>query len=248
MAKLACLLIHGYGGTPEEMQGLAGALQSVGIATHAVCLAGHNSTEEDFTATFFPDWQRSAEEAYDALAGQYEKVMVVGFSMGGTLALHLGKVRCPVAIITLAAPIYLYSFHPFIMTDWRLPFIGIIKRFKAQWPLPPCPPEILEIAPWKGHGRVIFLPQVHSLLHGMTVVGKDLHKIQAPILLLHARKDGTVPYHNALTIAGKVASADVRVRIFDIKENRAGHHMIVVHRECRDIVKELVVSFATEFI
>ncbi|MFI3272499.1 MAG: alpha/beta fold hydrolase [Pseudomonadota bacterium] len=248
MAKLAVLLIHGYGGTPLEMQGIARVLEDKGIAAHAVCLTGHNGTEDDFTSTFFPDWRRAAEDAYDALAAQHENVMVVGFSMGGTLALHLGTARRPVAIVTLAAPVYLYSFHPFVMTDWRLPFIGILKHFKPQWTLPPCPPEILAIAPWKGHARVVFLPQAHSLVQGMASVGKHLQHITAPILLLHARKDGTVPYHNALHIAGKVSSSDVRVRIFDIQENRAGHHMIVVHQECCDMVAACVRDFAVEFM
>lgn len=244
--SMACLLIHGFAGEPFEMEGLADTLRQAGFAVHIPCLPGHGSTEQDFSQSFFADWAKAVEMAFDTLAARYDKVMVVGFSMGGALALHLGAVRKPAAIATLAAPLFLYSFHPFIMTDWRLPFVPFLKYIQPRWTVPSRPNDAANIAPWRGYEGFVLLPQVDSLMKGMRAVGRNLQHINAPLLLFQARKDGTVPYINAYAIASKVSSGDVRLRLFDMKEDRAGHHMIATHQECRHMIAAELRDFALE--
>lgn len=248
MSEVAWLLLHGFGGTPFEMQPVADALTAAGYETYSPCLPGHGTTLDDFSHTFFADWQAAAVEAYDALAQTHKRVCVAGLSMGGTLALHLGCVRKPAGIATFAAPLFLYRLMPFLMTDWRLPLVGVLKHVKKRWPMPERTAESMEIAPWRGYSGVMMLPQLHSLLRGMRSVERELDKLNAPLLMVHAKKDRTVPYYNALHAKQRVSSQYANVLLLDREEPRAGHHIITTHRDYRKAVVSSVLDFAQECI
>lgn len=239
----ACLLIHGFGGAPFEMEPLAVALAEAGVEAHVTTLPGHDATLEDFEATCFDDWARHAEECYRDLEARAGRVVVVGLSMGGTLALHLGCRFRPAGVVALAAPVFLYRAVPFVMQDWRLPFVGLLKRVRRRWPVPCRKPEATAVAPWRGYDGVMALPQLHSLIKGMGQVERELPLLVAPLLLMHARGDRTVPVENALHIARRVTSDDVSVRLFGLADRVAGHHLITTHRESRSFVAREVVSF-----
>src|SRR3954469_8701261 len=80
------LVLHGFTGNPSSMRGVADALAAAGFAVELPRLPGHGTTVEDMLTTDFRDWSATAEEAYLELAGRVAAVMVVGLSMGATLA------------------------------------------------------------------------------------------------------------------------------------------------------------------
>ncbi len=57
----ACLLIHGYCGSPFEMEPLAGPLRDAGFAVSNIRLPGHGTTVDDFLTTNFADWRAAAD-------------------------------------------------------------------------------------------------------------------------------------------------------------------------------------------
>lgn len=265
MKKMACLVIHGFGGCSFEMEGIAKALEDIqingeigidktkqAIEVHNLCLSGHDISKDvsrsDFPKKSFANWKKDVEKAYDALALRYGDVMVIGFSMGGTLALHLGIVRKPHAIVTIAAPVFLYSVFPPLGKDWRMPFIGIVKLIRSTWPKVRRSEEAMEIAPYKGYAGDYLLSQVHSLIRGACAVKRRLAKVTAPMLIFHARKDGVVPVENAPYIAKKVSSPDVRMRLISLQEKRAGFHILVTHKECRAMIEREIQDYVKEIL
>src|SRR5688500_12221139 len=80
------LVLHGFTGNPSSMRGVAEALADVGFAVELPRLPGHGTTIEDMLTTGFSDWAAAAEAAYLDLAGRVASLVVVGLSMGGTLA------------------------------------------------------------------------------------------------------------------------------------------------------------------
>lgn len=243
MAGGACLLIHGFGGSPFEMEPLADALEASGVVARAITLPGHDATLEAFEDTCFDDWADHAEECFRQLEAEAGRVVVAGLSMGGTLALRLGCRFRPAGVVALAAPVFLYRALPFVMQDWRLPFIGLLKHVRRRWPVSRRRAEASAVAPWRGYDGVMALPQLHSLIRGMASVERSLPRLDAPLLLMHARGDGTVPVENALHIARSVSSPDVTLRLFGLADTVAGHHLITTHRESRAFVANEVVRF-----
>lgn len=241
--KIVCLLIHGFGGSLVEMEPLARALEAEGFEVVRLTLPGHATSIEDFSRTFFPDWVAAAERACQQELARGRRVVVIGHSMGGSLALHLAERYNLAGVVTLAAPVYLYRFFPPEAADWRLPLVGLLKYLRPRWPKATDDPVARQIAPWGGYTGVRLLPQLHSFIQGLEPIEEKLGEITEPLLILHAVSDEVVPASNALTIASGVRSEEVSVELFSLPETPAGRHIIPSHRDCRALVAARVNVF-----
>ena len=241
--KIVCLLIHGFAGSTVEMEPLALALEAEGFEVIRLTLPGHASSIDDFSHTYFPDWLGAAERACQHQLARGRRVVVIGHSMGGSLALHLAQHYDLAGVVTLAAPIYLYRFFPPEAADWRLPLVGLLKYLRPRWPKAPEDPLARQIAPWGGYTGVRLLPQLHSFIQGLDHIGQGLGEITEPLLILHASSDEVVLESNALTIAHGVRSAEVTVELLTLPETPAGRHIIPSHRDCRALVATRVNAF-----
>ena len=102
---VGCLVLHGFGGSPEAVRPLAEAFAAAGHAVESPLLPGHGTSVEDMQTTTFDDWSRAAERAYLHLAARCERVVVAGLSMGGTLALWLASRHPEIAgVVPINAP------------------------------------------------------------------------------------------------------------------------------------------------
>ena len=241
--QIVCLLIHGFAGSNVEMKPLALALEAEGFEVVHLTLPGHATSIDDFSRTFFPDWLAAAERACQQEIARGRRVVVIGHSMGGSLALHLAQRFDLAGVVTLAAPVYLYRFLPPEAADWRLPLVGLLKYLRPRWPKAPEDPLARQIAPWGGYANVRLLPQLHSFIQGLDPIAEKLGEITEPVLILHARHDEVVPTSNALTIANEVGSAEVTVELLTLPETPAGRHIIPSHRDCRALVAARINSF-----
>src|ERR671929_869167 len=80
------LLLHGFGDTPQVFTYLAAELHARGYAVYAPLLPGHGRTLRDFAASSAEDWLAPAGKALREMGERYDRVGVVGLSMGGALA------------------------------------------------------------------------------------------------------------------------------------------------------------------
>ncbi|MGZ3444758.1 MAG: alpha/beta hydrolase [Myxococcaceae bacterium] len=96
----ACLLIHGFTGSPWDMRPLGEALSRAGIAAHGIRLPGHGTTPAAMLASHAPEWLLACDEALARLPGR--RVAVAGLSMGALLGLVLAA-RHPGRVAGVAA-------------------------------------------------------------------------------------------------------------------------------------------------
>lgn len=99
----SCLVLHGLGGGPYELEPLIAAIRAEDLKVLAPILPGHEGPGPVMPASSWDDWYKAAEMGFDELASEGGAVSVVGFSTGGTLALRLAT-RRPVARQVLLAP------------------------------------------------------------------------------------------------------------------------------------------------
>jgi carboxylesterase len=97
------ILIHGFTGTPRDLQGLGEALQGRGLAVRIPRLPGHGTNGRDFLATGWRDWLRCGADAYADLHAICPRIHLVGYSMGGSIAVILAA-RFKVERLVLLAP------------------------------------------------------------------------------------------------------------------------------------------------
>lgn len=242
-----CLLIHGFGGAPFEMEPLVEPIEQLGGVARCITLPGHDTSVDDFRTTFFEDWASYAEQEFQKLAKEVDHVAVAGLSMGGALSLHIAARLSPVAVISIAAPIHVYRIIPWEMKDWRLPLVRFMQHVRPVWPCAPRSKESQDIAPWKGYDGVNLLPQVWSLVEGCRSVGRELPKVRCPALIMHAPDDKTSPSSNAWRIAKNIGSEHRELHLLPIKEQITAHHILTTHKETKKRVQQLVRMFLNKF-
>ncbi|WP_188205536.1 alpha/beta hydrolase [Alkalibacillus aidingensis] len=101
----AVLLLHGFTGSTVDVRRLAKYLHNRGYTCHAPLYKGHGGKPEQLIHTSPEDWWQDVISGYDFLKSKgYERIAVVGVSLGGVFSLKLGMKRPVTGIATMSAP------------------------------------------------------------------------------------------------------------------------------------------------
>lgn len=92
------LLLHGFMGTPAELRPLAERLAALGWRVSVPLLSGFGSQLSALPRRGWRDWLESARQAEAELRRGAEALVLIGFSMGGALALLLAAEAAPEAL------------------------------------------------------------------------------------------------------------------------------------------------------
>ncbi len=101
----AVLLVHGFPGTPAEMRCVSGVFADAGWSGHSLLLPGFGAEFPSLAHTRHSDWSGAVDRALKTLQRRYPRVIIVGNSMGGALALCAAAVH-PVDGVVLFAPFW----------------------------------------------------------------------------------------------------------------------------------------------
>ena len=113
-----CLLIHDFASTPQETRWLGTQLNEAGFTVLAIRLSGHGTISTDLQRTRFSDWIACVEDGFTILHHQCDKLVAIGISMGGALAL-IASVKCRIdGVVTISTP-------------YNIPPISNIKRLRV---------------------------------------------------------------------------------------------------------------------
>jgi carboxylesterase len=88
------------------MEPMGNHLSAQGITTKGITLPGHGASLEDFAGISNPELIGRVEFEYTKLKQNCDSVVIVGFSMGGLLALQLATMRDVEGIVTICAPVF----------------------------------------------------------------------------------------------------------------------------------------------
>ena len=87
------LLIHGFMGSPKEMRPLGRHLTQAGLHAHGMLLPGFGPGVSRLGSVKRAEWLDAAHAAWDDLCRRYERTILLGYSMGGAVAVHLAARR-----------------------------------------------------------------------------------------------------------------------------------------------------------
>lgn len=103
------LLLHGFAGDPAEIGPLRDYLIRKGYHVECPLLPGHGLGRKAMSEATHEDWIDAAQQAFLSLSEKYGRVVVIGFSMGGLLAVNLWNYGFS-GIVAVNMPIYYWSF------------------------------------------------------------------------------------------------------------------------------------------
>lgn len=225
------------------MSYLGDHLRRQGVSVALPVLAGHEGDPELFAASRFTNWMESAKKGLESLLEKHSNVVVVGFSMGGTLALGLAEQYPVTGVVTISAPVFLCRLFPYYSPDPRLFLTGILQHCVTRVPTSVARPESRRIAPWIGYEGEHHVAVLHSFKQGVADVRRRLGRITAPIMVVHGRSDRSVHPDNAWEIISNVSSRESVMHLLDVRERVTTGHLLVTHEETRDRVGALVSNF-----
>src|SRR5512134_2125759 len=127
-SKPACLLIHGFTGTPKEMRWIGEYLHKQGYTCLGVRLAGHATQPEAMIRSRWTDWVASVEDGYHLLCGMSDNIFLVGLSMGGILSLLMSSQLKVKGVIAMSTPSRLPTDYPI----WLLKLISLVIRYRPK--------------------------------------------------------------------------------------------------------------------
>lgn len=220
------LAFHGFTGSPFEVRALGELLHASGFGVYGAALAGHATDVAELEKATADDYLLQAERAFDEACRRFERVYIVGLSIGGTLGLHLAANKRVAGLVTISAPVFLYP-----MMRATLPLI-------EQW-LPGLRAPA-NFAAWQGNVvgyKSTTIGAVNIVLEVLARVRKELGAVKAPLLVMHSVRDLTVPVDSAREIYDRASSEDKRLELID-----AGSHLMTIEPNLR-LIDALIVDF-----
>ena len=211
-ARPGVLALHGFGGTPLEVELVVDVARELGLAAYAPLLPGHGTHVDDLAQSRLADWERGAEQAFQELAARHAPLFVTGLSLGSLLAARLAA-RHPeqtAALVMLANALWLTAPFP----AWGL---TAVARFKIRdFSIPKLTADIADPVARKSHLTYPAQP-VHAAVDVQRAgvqVRAELRRVTCPALVLHGARDRVCPVANAQRAIELLGSSKKRVVVF----------------------------------
>ena len=247
----AVLFIHGFPTTPSMYSYPAEVFRDEGYDVYAPLIPTFGADYKEFEKTSFSQWFSFIDDYYIRLKNRYEKVYVIGVSMGGAMTLKLAEKYShsplsPEKIAVLSAPVaYNSLIRDHFVTSWSF-YVG---RFIALF-IKEIGAECVDGKPegedgnenWTGYGGT-FPRQGLSLIYNLKGIRKDLGRVDVPILSIHDRGDKTVPFGNQKIILSSIQSKDIEAYSPEMPNYRHTHHSLLMYDSCRKEYTDLILSF-----
>jgi carboxylesterase len=225
------LVLHGFTGTPGSMRGIAEQLAVAGLSVELPLLPGHGTSIQDMLPTRWSDWSAAADAAYLDLAARCDRVVVVGLSMGGTLAAWLAERYPEISGLALINPLLEPPPEELLAALGQLLDAGetTAPAISSDIHMPGVTELAYEASP---------LAPARSLFAALHEVGGDLGEVRCPVLLLSSRDDHVVAPSNGDRVAAAVAGPVERIWL------ERSYHVAPLDYD-RDEVEMRIAAFVT---
>jgi carboxylesterase len=232
--KPAVLLIHGFGGSPHDVKPLTQELVKNNIAVYSILLSGHGTSPKDLLTVNDGDWFKEVLNAYDYLHEKYGKVNVVGFSVGGALALKLAVER-PVEKLALISPYFKIKrpYYCFGSLEWWARKINKVLPFVRKF-------KIGQINNSSGLSK--YVAYKHLPLKSIKILKRLGDKsfasallLKSPVLVLHSEGDTVADFDKSYQAFQQMSSMDKKF----IKYKRS-NHVILYDYDAKDVLEQVM--------
>ncbi len=249
------LFIHGFPTTPQMYSYPIQVFSAHGYDVHAPLIPTFGADWRDFENTTFSQWFSFIDEYYVSLRRRYDKLFVVGVSMGGEMTLKLAEkysgTRLEMsAIAVLSAPVVYNSLIRYgIVTSFSTYFArtpGLFVKSIGAKPVCGHPGSEDGDQEWTGYSGLFIKPGL-SLIHSMKDVRKNLARITVPMISIHDRGDRTVPFKNQRIILNNVKSRRIEAKSPSMPPFRHTRHSLLMYDSTKaEYTRDILDFFSQE--
>lgn len=217
--KTGVLFIHGFTGGPFEVRPFMTYLQErTDWIVSVPVLPGHEFPL-DLKAASAESWLMEAELALKRLRKEADRVLLVGFSMGGLIALYLA-LRYPVEKLVLLSAAAKYISPRFLLQDAA---IMLTESVTKTYP----PNTFYHLYDYKL--RHTPFHATREFLRLVKIVEPYYGNITAPVCVVQGKKDGIVPFAAADYLLKSLGSEKKQLIV-----SEEGKHHICYSDDCQE--------------
>lgn len=188
-ARLLAIFVHGFLGGPGQFTQLVRAMNEAGFAAETLLLPGHGKRSWDFVRHTSREWQEAVNAALKIRLAQYEKVVLIGHSMGGLLGINASLKAGPAhGLVLWETPIRLRMRLNGIRNDLQVAFLPeryqntVAKAYRLASNVRFSTPL----------SYLLTVPRALDLLRLMAATERELSRIQCPVFLVQSDADEIV--------------------------------------------------------
>jgi len=222
-----CVLVHGFGGSPEEIEPLAVHLRAAGYHVIVPVLTGHCASKEDMRRATTSSWVQCVHAVVEPAVAQ-GPVHLIGFSMGAMISAIIST-RLSVQSLTMLAPAVYY-------TSLQLVFKQMAKVIKKGW----------ETAN-NGGMRAVYeridavaqtpLESIRQFRRMVQMATTHLPQVTTPTCIVHGELDDVIESRSSDFIYNQIAATDKQVHYLP-----GSGHMVCLGVE-GGVVNDIVLAF-----
>lgn len=190
-ADTLIIFVHGFLGSPNQFCDLSQAVFDKGYSSVSLLLPGHGKTGKEFAKCMLCDWENYLQQEISSYCTKYDRVFVVGHSMGGLLALNASLVKenkiCGVFLISSPMKINYISLRSF-SSRFKLIFCSknsaVKQSYKRSFGITKTPFYIYPL----------WLKQVGELKKLIKKTEANLFEIRTPVVIVNSKADEIVSF------------------------------------------------------
>ncbi|WP_042416402.1 carboxylesterase [Geomicrobium sp. JCM 19038] len=219
---IGCLCLHGFTGSPEELQPLTERLQrKKGWLVYTPVLPGHG-VGEDIGEAEGAKWIYTADRAAKEMLKHVDELYVIGFSMGGMLACYLAA-KYPVKKLVLLNAAAYYVNRPQMVQD----LVASYRGSENPW-------LDLVIDKRKETPMTAF----YQFIKTIRLMRPFVEGVTSPVMIGQGMKDILVPEKSATYLFEQIGSKNKTLRMYE----HSNHFL------CHDVEQELVIRDVEHFL
>jgi esterase/lipase len=232
---LGVVLVHGFLASPAELREFGDRLVAAGHPVIGVRLNGHGTSPWDLRDRDWKNWQEPVRDGYEIMSAFVDKIALVGFSTGGTLALILAaeKPEKLAGVVAVSAPVK--------FMNRNLIFVPLVHGANkiARWV-----PSLEGVMPFRQneseHPDINYhnmaIRGLYELRRVADTLDHVLPDITCPVAIIQGDRDGVVDPRSADLIFEKLGSTEKIVEMVPssrhgiLNENIGNAQEIVLRR------------------
>lgn len=197
--QVGCFIVHGLTNESLEVEPLARYLEQQGYVLHCSTLGYTRTDYRGLNHNDYPEIIGSTEKELKEFADNCDAVVIIGFSVGGLIGIHLAEKYKLDALITINTPIYFADFRKFV--------------------------EMLQQRD-KSNGHSYLNRKVISTLYTLfnfnrliQKVKRKLFRLRCPVLVIQGKKDHIANCASACYIYDNIFGREKEIQFFP----KSGH-------------------------
>jgi len=216
--RIGCFIIHETNGGCDGDDTLASYMEKQGYVTYCYTPAMSFDSWNGVNPNIYIEWLDYAEKKLVEFMKTCYTVVIIGYSIGGLIGIHLAEKYGVDALITINAPIFISDFRR---------FVDMLR----------C--ELGE----KGHSKAnrMVISTLYNLFSFNKLVNqakRKLSKLYCPLLVIQSKRDKIFNWSGAYYIFDNVSSRKKEIQFFP----KSGHYIL------NDSEKQLVFIRVHQFV